>query len=99
MPQINFVFATEITTTNIHHAPTTSGPIVLPSWAPDIAAMSTTSVDGWQSMYVSSTAPVVPISPGADHTRRCFRLKTGRDIKAGKTLTVDYKSVNELIRT
>jgi len=99
MPQISFVFPAEITTTNIHHAPTTSGPIVLPSWAPDIAAMSTTSVDGLQSMYLSTTAPAIPLSPGSNHTRRCFSLKTGRDIKAGKTLVVDYKSVNELIRT
>lgn len=99
MPQVSFVFATEITTTNIHHTPTTSGPIVLPSWAPDIAAMETTVVDGLQSMYLSTTAVNVQLSPGADYTRRCFRLKTGRDIKVGKVLTVDYRSVNELIRT
>lgn len=100
MTQISFILAAAITTTPIAANPTTAGPLVLPGWAPDIAAMSTTTVGGHLSIRVSTTGGLdLPLSPGALWNRRCFCLKAGKGLAAGKTMTVDYRSVDDLIRT
>lgn len=101
MPQITFPLALGFSATTIAADPTTSGPIKLPGWAPDIAAMSTTTIDGGsQGWYPSTTiGATIAFNPGDGYTRRCFCMKTGGRMAAGEHLTINYKAVGELIRT
>lgn len=101
MPQITFPIAKAFTSTTMAATPTTSGPIKLPRWAPDIAAMSTTTVDGMSMGWYPSTTvgATIAFNPGNGYSRRCFCMKTGGRMAVSEQLTINYKSVNELIRT
>jgi hypothetical protein len=100
MTQISFVLAAQATTTDIVDDATTSGPIKLPNWAPDIAWMSTTTVNAQQAIMLGTTGPLlVAISPNGGYNKRCFGFKTGREAEAGRVITLDYLAVGELVRT
>lgn len=100
MPQITFAVAAEATTTDITGDATTSGPIRIPSWAPDIAYISTTTVEDQQAILLGTTGGGgLPFSPDDGYNKRCFGLKKGRTIRADNTITLDYVAVGELVRT
>lgn len=100
MVQISFALAAESTTTDITGDATTSGPIRIPKWAPDIASISTTTVEDQQAILLgTSGGPGVPLSPDDGYNTRCFGLKKGRTIKANNVITLDYTAVGELVRT
>lgn len=101
MTQVTFPIALGLSATTMAADPTTSGPIRLPRWAPSIAAMSTTTVDGASMGWYPSTTigATIAFNPGAGYNRRCFCMKTGGRMAAGEHLTIQYKSVGELVRT
>lgn len=99
MPQITFLLAAKSTTLDIVKDATTSGPIRIPAWAPDIAAISTTTVEDHQALILGTTADKMPLSVDQNYTARCFGMKVGRTIHAGKEITLDYRAVGELVRT
>jgi len=99
MAQITFEVAVEQTTGDVAADATTSGPIQIPQWAPDIAYISTTTVHDHQSILLATTGDIIPLSPDGGYNTRCFGLKTGRHMEAGKLITIEYQAVGELVRT
>lgn len=98
--QITFPIAAEATTTDITGDATTSGPIRIPSWAPDIASISTTTVEDQQAILLGTTGGGgLPLSPDQNYNARCFGLKKGRTLRADNTITLTYNAVGELVRT
>jgi len=98
--QITFPMAAAATTAAIETDATTSGPIRIPSWAPDIASMAATTVHG-QSFGWFATTAMVPIrfNPGSVYTKRSFNMKTGHAMLVGEDITIIYNAVGELVRT
>lgn len=100
MTQITFRVAAEATSTYSTSDATTSGPIRIPRWAPDILAISTTTVDGDVALrFGTSSVDDILISPGDGYNRRCFNLKSSRTIGAAKKVTLNYRAVGEMVRT
>lgn len=100
MTQITFPIVGNHSTTSMAVDATTSGPIKLPSWAPDIAAMSTTTVHDHSSGWFATTG-IIPVkfNPGGVYNRRCFNMKTGHGMLTGELITIQYSAVGELVRT
>lgn len=100
MTQITFVVALGANATTMGLTPTTSGPIRIPAWAPDIVSISTTTVDGHPALILATTGGAgIPLNPGAGYNTRCFCLKTGRALVTNDTITLSYTAVGELVRT
>jgi len=99
--QITFPIVTGKSTTAIAVDATTSGPIRIPSWAPDIASMSTTTIHGQSFGWYATTALGAPskFNPGSVYTKRSFNMKTGARMAAGDEITIIYNAVGELVRT
>ena len=100
MTQITFTLALGAVATTMGLTPTTSGPIKIPSWAPDISSISTTTVDDHSAMILATTGRSgVQLRPGSGYNTRCFCLKTGRILITNDTVTLNYTAVGELVRT
>ena len=93
------------TTAQIESAATTSGPIKIPSWAPDIAYIPTTTVDEHAAIITPTTtngAPVTGQNPNINYNRRCFGVKNihyENAFAAGNTIILRYVAVGELTRS
>ena len=109
MTQITFKLAAGAGTTGqIIAAATTSGPIRIPSWAPDILAIATTTVAGHSMFFYPTTTLGIKeetANINQDYNRRCFGLKVGpvgaanHLSLAGTEVTIEYTSVNDAVRT
>lgn len=93
------------TTTVIKSAATTSGPIKIPDWAPDIAYIPTTTVGGHAAIITPTTTSGTPVTgqnPNINYNRRCFGIKNvnyENAFGAGNTIILRYVAVGELIRS
>ena len=101
MVQITFKLAASRSTTSMAVDATTSGPIKIPSWAPDIASMATTTIHGQSVGWYATTVLATPsaFNPGAVYTKRSINMKAGIRMAAGDNITIRYNGVGELVRT
>ena len=101
MTQITFPLVDARSTTSMAVDATTSGPIKIPSWAPDIASMATTTINSQSVGWYATTAVVPPsaFNPGAVYNKRCFNMKAGKRMATGDHITIRYNAVGELCRT
>jgi hypothetical protein len=101
MAQITFPLVDTRSTTSMAVDATTSGPIKIPAWAPDIASMATTTIHdqsvGWYSTTILDV--LAKFNPGGVYNKRCFNMKTGKRMKTGDLITIRYNAVGELVRT
>lgn len=76
--------------------------VSLPTWAPDIASMPTTTVAGWAILYdlVAGTTASKPGQTRADsYTARTFKLNaTSVAGPSDRGITVIYNAVGEFCR-
>ena len=108
MVQISWIPEAAAATTTVGATATTGYAQILPSWAPDIAALPTTTSVTWQALIqgVGSgttlglrhgqvrTAKVVAWRKKGSHTYVAFNCETGTQTK----ITLTYRAVGELIR-
>ena len=100
MIEITFPLVDTRSTTSMAVDATTSGQIKIPSWAPDIAAMSTTTVHDQSFGWFGTTGiSSVKFNPGGVYNARCFNMKTGHAMTTGELITIQYTAVGELVRT
>lgn len=101
MVQISFPIAVQYVATTFGEDATTSGPIKIPSWAPDIGSMATTTIHTQSVGWYASTTIAIPskFNPGGVYNKRCFNMKTGVPLAAGNIMTIRYNAVGELVRT
>ena len=108
MVQISWIPAAAATTTTVGATATTGCAQILPSWAPDIAALPTTTSVTWQALVQAvhsattmgmtpgqvRTAKVVAWRKKGGHTYVAFNCETGTETK----ITLTYRAVGELVR-
>ena len=93
------------TTTVVKSAATTSGPIKIPNWAPDIAYIPTTTVGGHAAIITPATTSGMlgpGQNPNINYNRRCFGVKNvnyENAFDAGNIIVLRYVAVGELIRS
>ena len=103
--QIVFRLAAGATTTVVKSAATTSGPIKIPSWAPDIAYIPTTTVDDHAAIITPTTTNGILVmgqNPNINYNRRCFGIKNINSesaFRAGNIIVLRYMAVGELTRS
>ena len=107
MVQISWIPAAAATTTTVGATATTGCAQILPSWAPDIAALPTTTSVTWQALIQVVSTTSMGVTPGkvktakvvawrkkGGHTYVAFNRETGTETK----ITLTYRAVGELIR-
>lgn len=103
MVQISFKLAVQATTTISNRNATTSGPIKLPYWAPDIDWMPTTTLhDQAAGILTPETTwyELLAFNPNGGYNKRCFGTKRDdHDNDVGDVITIHYRAVGELTRT
>jgi len=108
MVQISWVPEAAAATTTVGATATTGYAQILPSWAPDIAALPATTSATWQALVQAAySATTMGMTPGqvrptkiagwrkkGGHTYVAFDCETG----TGTKITLTYRAVGELIR-